>query len=151
MTEAVKTAEQIAAEKAAVAKAKADQKAADKAAKDAEKAATKKAADDKKAADKQAAADAKAAKAAAPKVAKIEQNGVVRPGTGSTAKVWSIADQISAETKAPATRKAVSEAGLAAGLVIGTINTQYGKWRKFNGLQKEVKVAAPVAPAAAAE
>lgn len=110
-------------------------------------AAEKKAATDKqKEADKQAKADAKAgkdkekadAKAAkeADKAARqsVKKNGVTRPNRGVTLRVWEIADEVSKETKAPATRKAVTEKGVAEGLETGTIHTQYGRWRKFNGL-----------------
>lgn len=132
------TAEQIAA---------AEAKAAAKAQKDAEKAEAKRVKDEAKAAEKTAKAEAKAAAAVRP--AKVEQNGVTRPQSGSTAKVWEIADQISAKKQAPALRKEVMEAGLAADLVAGTINTQFGKWRKFFGLAAEPKEVK--APAAAAE
>lgn len=118
-----------------------------KAQKDAEKAAAKQVKDAEKAAEK----EAKAAKMAAEKAArpaKQEQNGVTRPQSGSTARVWAIADEISAKKQAPATRKEVSEQGLAENLIVGTINTQFGKWRKFFGLgaePKEVKAAAVTA------
>lgn len=96
-----------------------------------------------------AKAQKEAAKAAKVKPAKVEQNGVTRPQSGSTARVWAIADEISASKKAPALRKEVTEVALAEGLVVGTINTQFGKWRKFFGLAAEPKEVA--APAAAAE
>lgn len=104
-----------------------------------EKADAKAAADKAKAdakAEKKAAADAAKAEKAAQKAANasVKQNGVTRPNRGVTLKVWEIADQVSKDTKAPATRKLVTEAGLAAGLEQGTIHTQYGRWRKFNGL-----------------
>lgn len=93
-------------------------------------------------------------------VAKIEKNGVVRPKAGSvTEKPWLVADQISAETGAPAGRKEVISASVAQGINAATASTQYGRWRVFNGVkpapvEKKVKVAkpkkekAPKAPAA---
>jgi len=116
-----------------------------------QKAADKKVKDDAKAKDK-AEKEAKAKEAAAAKTEKVEQNGVTRPASGKTKLVWDIADAMSKELKAPVTRKAVTDALIAAPhlLVIGTIHTQYGKWRKFHGLVKEV--AAPAeAPAPAGE
>lgn len=131
MSDTEKSAEQIAAEKAAAKQAekdaKAKAKADEKAAKEAAKAEAK--------AKKQAEAEAK--KAAKP--AAVVQNDVTRPSSGATAKVWELADKVSAANKKPATRKEVMEAGLAEGLVAGTINTQFGKWRKFHGLAAEPK------------
>lgn len=148
-------------EQAAAAALKEQQAAAAKADKEA-KAAEKKAAKD---AEKKAKADAKAAEAAQKKAdklaaeeakkaeranAKLEKNGVSRPLSGATKGVWDIADRISAETKAPAERAAVVEAGKAAGYQEGTINTQYGRWRRFHGLTvaREVKVKTPEVPTA---
>lgn len=70
----------------------------------------------------------------AEKPAKVEQNGITRPSTGATLRVWEIADELSAKHQRPATRAEVTEAGQKVDLVIGTIHTQYGRWRKFNGL-----------------
>ncbi len=81
----------------------------------------------------------------------IVQNGVTRPSSGLTKKVWDIADELSGIKKAPATRAEVTEKGLAEGLVVGTIHTQYGKWRKFHGLSKTVEKSAPVQPAGSSE
>jgi hypothetical protein len=83
----------------------------------------------------------------APRVTLAKQNGVTRPGGGLTGKVWECADRISAAVGAPAPRKQVMEELVAAGVNQATIATQYGRWRKFNGLGKEK---APVADAAAA-
>lgn len=90
-----------------------------------------------------------------PKPAKVEQNGVVRPSSGTgTGKVWDIADEISKTTGSPAKRKEVLDATTAQGINVSTAATQYGKWRKFHGLEREVTVkpdameaAAPVAEA----
>ena len=79
----------------------------------------------------------------APKVAKIEQNGVSRPGAGTaTEKVWLIADQISAANSAPAARGDVLKAAEAAGINVTTAATQYGKWTKFHGVKAAPKVKA---------
>lgn len=156
MAEVEKTPEQLEAER--LAKVAADQKKADeKAKKDAAKAQEKA---DKAAARAKVAQEKKEAKAKAEADkkqerldSKQEKNGVVRPLTGATLKIWEIADAISAATKAPAERAAVMEQGKAAGLQEGTINTQYGRWRKYHGLvtAREAKPAVPAAPAAGAE
>lgn len=71
-----------------------------------------------------------------PAVEKIEQNGVVRPKAGTkTGRVWEISDAISAEGKAPAPRKDVIEACVKEEINASTAATQYGRWRKFNGLE----------------
>ncbi len=93
-------------------------------------------------------------KVAAPKPALDEKNGVTRPSSGKTKQVWDVADAMSKAAKTPVTRAALTDALLAEGLVVGTIHTQYGKWRKYHGLvtAKEAKpaAAAPVPPAAPA-
>lgn len=155
MAEVEKTPEQLEQER--LAKVAADQKKADeKAKKDEAKPQEKKDKADKRAKDAQDKKDAKA-KAEADKKqqrldSKQEKNGVVRPLTGATLKIWEIADAISAATKAPAERATVMEQGKAAGLQEGTINTQYGRWRKYHGLvtAREAKPAAP-APEAGAD
>lgn len=154
MAEVEKTPEELEAER--LAKVAADQKKADeKAKKDEAKAQEKKDKADKRAKDAQDKKDAKA-KAEADKKqqrldSKQEKNGVVRPLTGATLKIWEIADAISAATKAPAERASVMEQGKAAGLQEGTINTQYGRWRKYHGLvtAREAKPAAPAPEAGA--
>jgi len=77
---------------------------------------------------------------------KITANGVTRPKDGSiTGRVWKIADEISAATKAPAERKDVMDACKAENINGATAATQYGKWRKFNGLKKAPKAVTPKA------
>lgn len=76
----------------------------------------------------------KAPKAPKEPVVKDEQNGVTRPSTGATRRVWEIADAISAAKKSPAERAEVTEAAEKEGLVKGTIHTQFGRWRKYYGL-----------------
>lgn len=101
------------------------------------------------AADTTTAAAATPAAPAAPAVAKPaivkdEKNGVTRPSTGATLRVWTIADELSKAAGKPAERKEVTEKGMAEGLVVGTIHTQYGRWRKYYGLvtPKEDRLAA---------
>jgi hypothetical protein len=158
----VKTPEQLAAEASAkklaaeAAKAeKAAAKAAEKAAKDAEKAAAKAA----KSAEKEAAAQAKAAEKAAKEAEKLakqaekaakkpaqpEQNGVRRPREGGAcAKVWAIADAVSAELASPAPIANVLERAKIENLDETTTRVQYARWKKFFGLSGRI-----VAPAAA--
>jgi hypothetical protein len=89
-----------------------------------------------------------AAEAKAPVVKMPNQNGVTRPKDGTaTGTVWKIADEQSATLGKPAPRKDVIAAGVVAGINPATLATQYGRWRKFHGLGKEVK---PVAEAQAA-
>lgn len=78
---------------------------------------------------------AKAAKEAA-KIVRAVANGVTRPADGtSTARIWQIADEISAKAKAPASRADVLKVAEAEGLNGATCATQYGRWRVFNGLK----------------
>lgn len=149
MAEAEKTPEQIEAERVA-AEQKAAADAEKKAQKEAEKAAKAEAKKAEREAAKQAKADEVAAKKAEREASKLTQNGITRPMSGATKTVWDIADKISAEKRAPAERKDVLEAGKAAELQEGTINTQYGRWRKFHGLVtvREAKPATPDAPSA---
>ena len=116
-----------------------------------EKARLKKEAADKKAKEKADAAAAKAAAAPAePKAPADEKNSVTRPASGKTKQVWDVADAMSKELKAPVARKDLTDKLLADpyNLVVGTIHTQYGKWRKYHGLVAEKAAAAPAAPAA---
>jgi hypothetical protein len=83
----------------------------------------------------------------APKPEKVVQNGVVRPNAGTkTAKVWDIADALSAKLQAPAARKDVLAEATKADINVSTAATQYGQWRKFHNLGKE-----PTEKTAAAE
>lgn len=69
------------------------------------------------------------------KVVKDSQHGVTRPKAGSkTGMVWEIADKMSAKLKEPAGRGAVIEAATAKEINPSTAATQYGRWRKYNGL-----------------
>ena len=92
--------------------------------------------------------------AKAEKVAKIEQNGVSRPGTGTaTARIWEIADAESAKTSAPAKRAEVLKTAEAEGINVTTAATQFGRWCKFQGIKavpEEKKAKATAAPAAEA-
>jgi hypothetical protein len=74
------------------------------------------------------------------KPAKIEQNGVVRPNTGTaTGRVWEIADAMSKAAGAPAARGAVVDACVAESINPSTAATQYGKWCKFFGIKADDK------------
>lgn len=83
----------------------------------------------------------KATKAPAVKATKKEvapkdtKNSITRPSEGTaTGKVWEIADELSTALKAPVDRKALIEATTKAKLNPSTAATQYGRWRKYNGL-----------------
>jgi len=83
-------------------------------------------------------ANAKATEAAAPaeKPVKDEQHGIVRPKTGTkTGRVWEIADELSKKAKKPASRKSVLEKTGAEEINGATAATQYGRWRKYHGLE----------------
>ncbi|QBQ71141.1 hypothetical protein S0112_001 [Shewanella phage S0112] len=70
-----------------------------------------------------------------PKVKDI-QNGVPRPGAGTkTGRIWEIADALSAELKKPVGRKLVLEQAAKEDINAATAATQYGRWRKYNGLE----------------
>lgn len=97
------------------------------------------------------------AKAPAEPKAKVEkvvepkdiQNGVTRPKPGTkTGFVWEVADNLSKEAGAPAPRKVVIATCVEEGINPATASTQYGKWRAYHGLGKEVKPAVDAAPAA---
>ena len=117
--------------------------AAEKEAKIAADKAETKAARETKAAEAKAAKEAKAKEIAekkaareAAKVVRAVSNGVTRPADGtSTARIWQIADEISAAAKAPASRADVLKVAEAEGLNPATCATQYGRWRVFNGLK----------------
>ena len=73
------------------------------------------------------------------KPAREKANGVTRPSAGtSTGKVWEIADSISQKENRPATRAEVVAAGSKAGLNPATVTTQFGQWRRFYGIKKEL-------------
>lgn len=73
------------------------------------------------------------------KPAREKQNGVTRPSAGTaTGKVWEIADGISNREGRPATRAEVVKAGEEAGLNPATVTTQFGQWRRFYGIKKEL-------------
>jgi hypothetical protein len=95
------------------------------------------------------AAAAQPAKPAQPK-----QNGVTRPSSGtSTGRVWEIADTLSKDLGKPAPRADVMKAFEAEGGNQATGATQYGRWRKFHGLNSAERVASatPVVDAAVVE
>lgn len=78
----------------------------------------------------------KPAKPAKVKVEKDTENGITRPKAGTTcAAVWDAADKISESTGEPAQRAAVIEAASKQKINEKTITTQFGRWRKYNGLK----------------
>ena len=63
-------------------------------------------------------------------------NGVVRPSPDTkTGAVWRIADEMTKQLGHPAKRKDVLVESAALGIADSTAATQYGRWRKFNGLE----------------
>jgi multidrug resistance efflux pump len=70
-------------------------------------------------------------KAARP--AKDEANGITRPAMGVTKEVWDTADMLSKRLGTYVDRSTLTEA-LNGRVEIGTIHTQYGRWRKYYGL-----------------
>ena len=126
-TAAAEKEAKIAADKAATKLARETKAAETKAAKEAKA---------KEIAEKKAAREAAAtAKEAAKKVRQVA-NGVTRPADGTqTARIWQIADEISAAAKAPASRADVLKVAEAEGLNGATCATQYGRWRVFHGLK----------------
>jgi membrane protein involved in colicin uptake len=157
MTE--KTAEQIAAEKAAAEQAKAEAKAkkeaekseakakreaeaADKkAAKEAEKAQKKADAEAKKAAEKAAKEQAKIdAKAARDANRMPEQNGIRRPKPDTLCgKAWGIFDSVSQKHGAPASIGESMELAKADGLNEANVRAEYARWRKFHGITGRIE------------
>lgn len=74
-------------------------------------------------------------KVSAPKVAKVQSNGVTRPAAETTCgKIWSTADAISAATHGVCPIAALKEHADMKGINEHTIKTQYAKWRMFNGV-----------------
>ena len=126
-TAAAEKEAKIAADKAATKLARETKAAEAKAAKEAKA---------KEIAEKKAAREAAKKDKEAAKVVRVVANGVTRPASGtSTARIWEIADEISAAAKAPASRADVLKVAEAEGLNGATCATQYGRWRVFNGLK----------------
>ena len=74
----------------------------------------------------------------APKVERPQSNGISQPKEGTTTgRIWSIADEISAKQKRPATRAEVLEKATAENINEATVATQYQRWRTFHGLEKQ--------------
>lgn len=77
-------------------------------------------------------------------IVKIQQNGITRPKAGTVVGgIWDFCDAKSAELGRPVKRGEAMEPLAKDGLNEATIATQYGRWRKFHGLQRteEVKAA----------
>lgn len=89
----------------------------------------------KKAAAKTADKPAKAKKEAAPKDAK---NGVTRPKSGTTVgKIWDFADKLAKGGK-DVKRADVLKLTKEAGINDATAATQFGKWRRYNGIKGRI-------------
>lgn len=85
----------------------------------------------------------KAAKEKAPKVAKDAKNGVTRPKAGTAVgKIWDFADKASTLPGKVASRADVLAKAEAAGINPATAATQYGKWRRYNGITGRTAAAA---------
>jgi hypothetical protein len=87
-----------------------------------------------------AAADAvvttgKPKKEAAPKVERIEQNGVKRPGPGKCLEVWEYLDEHG--NMKPKDLQPVAE---AKGWNINNVQIELYQWRKFNGMSGRATV-----------
>lgn len=77
-----------------------------------------------------------------PVIERDAQNGVTRPKAGTqTGNVWAISDKLSTN-EAPAGRKEVLAEAIAKGINGSTAATQYGRWRKYHGLQGTGKAVA---------
>lgn len=83
-------------------------------------------------------------------IVKDQKNGVTRPTAGTaTGRVWKICDTIyaNATEENPITRARVIKTAEAEEINVSTAATQYGRWRKYMGLERE----APKAVVAAGE
>lgn len=88
---------------------------------------------------------------AAPQPAKDAKNGVTRPKSGTkTGRVWEIADAQSANRGKPALRKDVIAECVSEQINEATAATQYGRWRKYNGLEGRGTEEEEATPATAA-
>ncbi|ODU41874.1 MAG: hypothetical protein ABS92_11030 [Thiobacillus sp. SCN 63-374] len=76
-------------------------------------------------------------KEAAPKVERIEQNGVKRPGPGKCLEVWEYLDQHG--NMKPKDLQPVAE---AKGWNLNNAQIEFYQWRKFNGISGRVKATA---------
>ena len=76
-------------------------------------------------------------KAAAPKVERVEQNGIKRPGPGKCLEVWEWLD-----ANPTATVKQVREVAPSKGWNESNCQIEFYQWRRFNGISGRVKAAA---------
>lgn len=73
-------------------------------------------------------------------IVKDQKNGVTRPSANTqTGKVWAICDLIYAQAteENPITRSRVIKTAEADEINVSTAATQYGRWRKYMGLERE--------------
>lgn len=73
----------------------------------------------------------------APKVERVEQNGVKRPGPGKCLEVWEWLD-----ANPTATVKQVREVAPSKGWNESNCQIEFYQWRRFNGISGRVKAAA---------
>jgi hypothetical protein len=74
-------------------------------------------------------------KTATPKVARVEQNGVKRPGPGKCLEVWEYLDQHG--NMKPKDMKPIAE---ERGWNINNVQIEFYRWRKFNGIRGRATV-----------
>lgn len=73
--------------------------------------------------------------------ARVHQNGVTRPASGTrTGMVWDICDRLSKKLGAPVARKDVMAETKNCGINPATAATQYALWRRFHGIVQEKAV-----------
>jgi hypothetical protein len=67
------------------------------------------------------------------------------PKTGkTTGKIWELCTKLSNSLGRPVTRQEIIVATLKEKINPGTTSTQFGYWRKFNGIQGRAKAVKPV-------
>ena len=144
-----KTKEEIAADKEAEKQAKAEQRAKEREekrlAKEAEKEAKKKEREEARVAKAKAKEEEKARKAAEREANRMpEQNGIRRPKPNTLCgRVWSLADEKSAELKQPVPIAVLLEEAAKYDLNVGNVKAEYARWRKFNGVTGRVSLPKP--------
>lgn len=88
-------------------------------------------------------------------------NGIVKPIQGRTLRVWEIADKMTADLGEPVSRDDLIDAAREEGIALGTVLTQFPRWKRFSGYTRktnrsraeaaESAQAAPVAEVADSE
>lgn len=66
---------------------------------------------------------------------RVEQNGVLRPNSGTKCgAAWDLFDSKSSEKGAPVAVKEVLDEASAQGLSEGNVRAEYSRWRRFHGI-----------------